>query len=58
MKKRQQTITSNGKKYRTLNTDIRNKFRQAKEEWLNKMFVEIERRSVIHEVSMHKRIKD
>lgn len=56
-KKGQQKIPSNENKYRTLNIEVINKCKQAKVEWLNEKYMEIERMSIVDKASKQKRIK-
>lgn len=46
----------NGKEYLTLNTEIKNNCKQAKEEWINEKCAEIEKMSNTNAASVHNRI--
>lgn len=54
---KQHATTGNDADYRTLNTEIRHKCGQEKEEWLNGKSTEIERISITDEAGMDKRIE-
>lgn len=53
MKKRQQTMSIYGTEYSKLHKEIRNKYRQAKKEWLDEKCAEIERLNITDKADMH-----
>lgn len=57
MKRKEKTMPRYGTEYQTLHKEIRNKCRQAKEEWLNEKCAEIERISQMKQICM-KKIKE